>query len=129
MPELPEVETIKNELAPWGVGQSFTEVAIVDAKLVCGCSAREVRRGLVGQKIESLERRGKYLIFRLSNSRSLIVHLRMTGVLLLDPEEVDRYARAIFHLSNGHRLVFTARRRLGVLWLGGGASDVISQPG
>lgn len=129
MPELPEVETIKNELAPWVVGQSFTEVAIVDAKLVCGCSAREVRRGLVGQKIESLERRGKYLIFRLSNSRSLIVHLRMTGVLLLDPEEVDRYARAIFHLSNGHRLVFSDRRRLGVLWLVDDASDVICKLG
>src|SRR4030042_1489092 len=106
MPELPEVETIKNELAPWVVGQSFTEVAIVDAKLVCGCSAREVRRGLIGQKIESLERRGKYLIFHLSNGRSLIIHLRMTGSLLLNPQEFERYVRAVFHLSNGHRLVF-----------------------
>ena len=57
MPELPEVETIKNELAPWVVGQSFTQVTIFDTKLVCGGSAKEVRRGLIGQKIESLGRR------------------------------------------------------------------------
>jgi formamidopyrimidine-DNA glycosylase len=129
MPELPEVETIKNELAPWVVGQSFTRVTIHDAKLVCGCSAQEVRRGLVGRKIESLERRGKYLIFHLSNGRSLIIHLRMTGSLLLDPKEVDRYVRAVFHLSNGHRFVFSDRRRLGVMWLVDDAGTVICKLG
>ena len=103
MPELPEVETIKNELSPWVMGQSFTQVTIFDAELVSGGSAEEVRRGLIGQKIESLGRRGKYLIFHLSNGKSLIMHLRMTGVLLLNPKGVDCYARAVFHFSNGHR--------------------------
>lgn len=117
MPELPEVETIKNELVPWVVGQSFTEVAILDARLLFDGSGEEVRRGLIGQKVESLERRGKYLIFHLSNGEALILHFRMTGSLLLNPKEVDRYARAVFHLSSGHRLVFSDRRRLGLLWL------------
>lgn len=117
MPELPEVETIKNELAPWIVGQSFTQVTILDEKLVESGSSEEVHRGLLGQKVESLKRRGKYLIFELSSGRSLIMHLRMTGSLLLNPREVDRYARAVFHLSNGNRLVFTDRRRLGRIWL------------
>jgi formamidopyrimidine-DNA glycosylase len=129
MPELPEVETIKNELSPWVVGQSLTKVTIPDSKLVCGCSAGEVRRGLVGQKIGSLERRGTYLIFHLSNGRALIIHLRMTGVLLLDPKRVDRYARAVFHLSNGHRLVFSDRRRLGVMWLVDDAHTVVCKLG
>ncbi|MGB5925508.1 MAG: bifunctional DNA-formamidopyrimidine glycosylase/DNA-(apurinic or apyrimidinic site) lyase [Dehalococcoidia bacterium] len=129
MPELPEVETIKNELAPWVVGQSFTKVTISDAKLVCGGSAQEVRRGLIRQKIESLGRRGKYLIFHLSNGRSLVIHLRMTGSLLLNPKEVDRYARAVFRLSNGHRLVFSDRRRLGVLWLADDAGTVVCKLG
>jgi formamidopyrimidine-DNA glycosylase len=129
MPELPEVETIKNELAPWVVGQSFTKVTILDAKLVCGCSAKEVRRRLVGQRVGSLERRGKYLIFHLSNGRSLIIHLRMTGSLLLDPKEVDRCARAVFHLSNGRRLVFRDRRRLGVMWLTDDADAVVGKLG
>jgi len=117
MPELPEVETIKNELLPWVVGQGFTKITILDATLICGCSAKEARQGLVGQKVENLERRGKYLIFHLSNGKSLIIHLRMTGVLLLNPKEIGHYARAVLHLSTGHRLVFRDRRRLGVMWL------------
>jgi formamidopyrimidine-DNA glycosylase len=129
MPELPEVETIKNELTPWVVGQSFTQVAILDTELVCDSSAEEVRRGLIGQKVESLERRGKYLIFHLSNGRSLIMHLRMTGVLLLNPGEVDHYARAVFHFSNRHRLVFSDRRRLGLIWLVDDASTVVGKLG
>ena len=129
MPELPEVETIKNELAPWVVGQSFAKVAILDAKLVCGCPAEKVRRELVGQKVESLERRGKYLIFHLSNGGSLIMHLRMTGSLLLNPREVERYARAVFHLSNGHRFVFRDRRRLGLIWLVDDANTVVGKLG
>jgi len=129
MPELPEVETIKNELAPWVVGQSFTQVTILDTELVCGGSAEEVRRGLIGQKVESLGRRGKYLIFHLSNGRSLIIHLRMTGVLLLNPRGVDRCARAVFHFSNGHRLVFSDRRRLGLIWLVDDADTVVCKLG
>jgi len=129
MPELPEVETIKNELSPWVVGQSFTKVTIFDAKLVPVGSAEEIRCGLIGQKVESLERRGKYLIFRLSNGRSLIIHLRMTGVLLLNPRGVDRYARAVFHFSNGHRLVFRDLRRLGLMWLVDAADTVVGKLG
>ena len=129
MPELPEVETIKNELLLWVVGQSFTQVTILDSKLVCDGSAEEVRRGLIGQKIESLGRRGKYLIFHLSNGRSLIMHLRMTGSLLLNPKDVDRYARAVFHLSNGHRLVFNDRRRLGLIRLVDDADTVVCKLG
>jgi formamidopyrimidine-DNA glycosylase len=129
MPELPEVETIRKELSPWVVGQSFTKVTILDDKLVCGGSAEEVRRGLIGQKIESLGRRGKYLIFHLSNGKSLIIHLRMTGSLLLNPKGVDHYARAVFHLSNGHRLVFRDRRRLGLMWLVDDADTVVGKLG
>jgi len=129
MPELPEVETIKNELAPWVVGQSFTQVTILDTELVCGGSAEEVRRGLIGQKVESLERRGKYLIFHLSNGRSLIMHLRMTGVLLLNPRGVNRYARAVFQFFNGHRLVFSDLRRLGLICLVDNADTVVGKLG
>ncbi len=129
MPELPEVETIKNELSPWVLGQSFTEVDVLDARLLAGGSGEEVRGGLVGQKVESLERRGKYLVCHLSNGKALILHFRMTGSLLLNPGEVDRYARAIFHLSSGHRLVFTDRRCLGLLWLVDDADTVVCRLG
>jgi formamidopyrimidine-DNA glycosylase len=117
LPELPEVETIKNELSPHVIGRRFTDVTICDAKPVKRPSVDEFRRGLIGQSINDLERRGKYLIFRISSGAALVIHLKMTGALLLNPEQTDRYARVIFRLDDGSQLVFTDRRRLGALWL------------
>jgi len=129
MPELPEVETIKRELSPQVVGQSFTGVDILDAQLVSGISVEEFRRKLTGQAIQSLERRGKYLIFELSKGDSLIIHLRMTGALLLNPKGIVRHARAIFHLSHDIQLVFSDFRRLGVLCLVEDADVVVGKLG
>ena len=117
MPELPEVETIKNELSPHIVGRQFTRVTVCDAKMVRQPSVKELRRKLVGRRINGLERRGKYLIFRLSSSDVLIIHLKMAGALLLNPKQTDRHTRVIFDLDNGSRFIFTDRRRLGAIWL------------
>ena len=129
MPELPEVETIKNELSPWVVGQSFTQVSIFDAHLVPGNSIEEFHRNLTEQTIKSLDRRGKYLIFNLASSQALIMHLRMTGALLLNPRKVSHYARAVFLLSNGIRIVFIDQRRLGVMWLVENADAIVGKLG
>jgi formamidopyrimidine-DNA glycosylase len=83
----------------------------------------------VGQQIKSLERRGKYLLFHLSSSQALIIHLRMTGALLLNPEQQDRYARVIFHFDDGSRLTFTDRRRLGAIWLTGDVKTITHKLG
>jgi len=117
MPELPEVETIRNELSPHITGRQFAGVTIYDARLVRQPPVEEFCRKLVGQRVNRLERRGKYLIFRLSGSEVLIIHLRMAGALLLNPEQPDKYARAVFQLDDGSQLVFSDRRRLGVLWM------------
>ena len=129
MPELPEVETIRNELSPWVVGQSFTQVTIFDARLVPEASTEELRHKLVGQTIGSLQRRGKYLIFHLSDSQSLIMHLRMTGSLLLNPEEINHYARAVFCFSNGTQLVFRDQRRLGLIRLVDNTETIVGKLG
>jgi formamidopyrimidine-DNA glycosylase len=117
VPELPEVETIRNELSPHVIGRRFTDVTVYDAKLVRQPSVEESRQKLIGKKINSLERRGKYLIFHLSGSMVMIIHLKMSGALLLNPEQTNRHTRVIFHLDNGSQLIFTDRRRLGALWL------------
>ena len=117
MPELPEVETIKNELSPHIIGRRFTGVTVCDTKPVKQPSVEEFRRKLKGQSINDLERRGKYLIFRLSSGETLVIHLKMTGALLLNPKQPDGYARVIFRLDDGSQLAFTDRRRLGALWL------------
>jgi len=117
LPELPEVETIKNELFTRVIGRRFANVTLCDAKSVKQPSADDFQRGLIGKRITDLKRRGKYLIFRLSGGNALIIHLKMTGALLLNPKQPDGYARVIFHLDDGSRLVFTDRRRLGAVWL------------
>jgi formamidopyrimidine-DNA glycosylase len=99
MPELPEVETIKNELIPRVIGHKITNVTILDDKIVRQPSLAQFRSRLVGQKTTKIERRGKYLIFGLSGGEALIIHLKMTGSLLLEPPE--RFSRAIIHLDDG----------------------------
>jgi len=117
LPELPEVETIKKELSPHVIGRRFTDIIVSDAKPVKQPSVEELRRKLIGQSINDLERRGKYLVFRLSSGETLVIHLKMTGALLLNPKQPDGYARVIFRLDDGSQLAFTDRRRLGALWL------------
>jgi len=129
MPELPEVETIRNELSPWLIGECFTDVCILDARIVATGPPDEFRQKLIGQKIEGISRRGKYLLFKLSNATSLIVHLRMTGSLLLDPIDAQRYVRASFDLTGGHHLVFRDSRRFGRIWLVDDVDSVVSKLG
>jgi len=117
MPELPEVETIRIELIPHVLGQQFTGVTIYDPKLVSQPAVGEFGARLIGQKINGLNRRGKFFIFHLSSNEVLIMHLRMTGALLLNPQQIDRYARAAFELDNTNQLIFSDRRRLGRVWL------------
>jgi len=117
LPELPEVETIKNELSPYIIGRRFTDVSVLDAKPLKHLPVGEFRRRLVGQTVTGMGRRGKYLIFRLSGGNVLVLHLKMTGSLLLNPGEINRYARIVFHFDDGAQLVFMDRRRLGAIWM------------
>jgi formamidopyrimidine-DNA glycosylase len=129
LPELPEVETIKNELSPHLIGRRFADVTVYDAKPVKRPSADNFRHKLIGQSIEGLERRGKYLIFHLSHGNVLVIHLKMTGSLLLNPEQNDRYTRVLFSLDDGSRLIFTDRRRLGAMWLQEDEKNIIGKLG
>ena len=118
MPELPEVETIKNDLRPAVEGRRFTGVTLFWPRMVLKPSAEEFCHRLPGKRIDEIARRGKYLIFRLEGSESLVLHMRMTGSLLLREKdgatvEPERYATAVFSLDNGTGLVFRDRRKLG----------------
>ena len=121
MPELPEVETIRRDLAPRVVGRGITAVRIVRDRVsaVEGASPTSFRRKLKGRRIEKIERHGKYLLFALSGGLHLAVHLRMTGSLLLrnagDPD--DPYLRAVLSLDDGTELRYADLRKLGRLRL------------
>lgn len=122
MPELPEVETIKNDLRPEVEGRSFTDVSIFWPRMVLRPSVEELQRRLPGTTIREVARRGKYLIFRLAGGESLVVHLRMTGAILLGapadaPAERGPYVRAVFRLDDGRELQFCDKRKLGTVSL------------
>jgi len=108
MPELPEVETIRSQLAPKLVGRQLVDGwAFPSPKFGTAPEA-------VGTTVETLTRRGKYLIGGLDDDRELVVHLGMTGSLrVTSPDDVDRYTRAWWDLSDGRRLVFRDVRRFG----------------
>jgi formamidopyrimidine-DNA glycosylase len=117
MPELPEVETIKNGLAPRITGLTFSGVKVYDTRPVQDLDLEEFCSRLIGRKVLGLERRGKYMIIRLSGGENLIVHLRMTGALLWDPEGEEPFTRVEFFMNNGGRLVYSDVRRFGTIYL------------
>ena len=79
MPELPEVETIRAQLAPRLEGRTLARVEILDPRLTRPYDLFEVAEELEGDRVVSVERRGKYLLLRLESGLDLLVHLRMTG--------------------------------------------------
>ena len=119
MPELPEVETIKNELLPHIVGRRITSVTLFWEGIVRQPSVQEFCSRLIEQGITGVNRRGKYLILGLTSSEVLIIHLKMTGSLLLKPASVEpnKFTRAILHLDKETQLHFHDPRKLGVMWL------------
>jgi len=131
MPELPEVETIRRELAPAITGSRFTSVELFWEQAVKAPSANRFRERVCGQVIESLGRRGKYLLFKLREEDTLILHLKMTGALLLSPssQKLQKHTTAIFELDGGSYLHFVDQRKFGALWLLKDVKTVIGKLG
>jgi formamidopyrimidine-DNA glycosylase len=116
MPELPEVETIRRQLESPLVGRRIQSAEVLDERWTRPGPPAEVERALAGRRIEAVERRGKYLLLRLEGGRTLAMHLRMTGNLLLDTGDGEsqlRHLRAVIRLEGGARLLFTDARRFG----------------
>ncbi len=134
MPELPEVETIVNDLRPSVEGHRFTGVSLFWPRMVLRPSADELCQRLPGQVIKEVARRGKYLIFRLDSGESLVLHLRMTGSLRLRSKndtssELSPYITAIFGLDSGQELLFCDRRKLGTASLIKDVSEIDNKLG
>jgi formamidopyrimidine-DNA glycosylase len=116
VPELPEVETVRRRLAPLVEGATITRAEIVDPRLTRPVPPDVVADTLVGERIATVERRGKYLLWRLESGRTLVVHLRMTGSLLHDPVgdlPADAYRRATLALDTGGAVGYRDVRRFG----------------
>jgi formamidopyrimidine-DNA glycosylase len=129
VPELPEVETIRRQLAPALEGRRVEKLEVLDPRW-CEPAPPEARAAAVrGREIECLGRRGKYLIASLTDEVHLVMHLRMTGNLFLvscvDDDPDRPHLRARVSLDDGNRLLFVDVRRFGtgIVLLGDDALD------
>ena len=133
MPELPEVETVVRQLEPEVEGHRIEELEVLDARWSRPVPPGKLGKAVSGATIERLGRRGKYILMGLDGARTLVMHLRMTGNLILregdevlDPSEgrrlyeserstEERHLRARFVLDDGRELWFTDPRRFAKL--------------
>jgi formamidopyrimidine-DNA glycosylase len=136
MPELPEVETVCRQLEPELEGRRIARLEVLDARWCRPQPPAELEAAVSGRTIEGLGRRGKYLLLGLDGGQTLVMHLRMTGNLVLveadggalDPSEgrrlyegerstEERHLRARFGLEDGREVWFTDPRRFGEAFL------------
>lgn len=114
MPELPEVETIARELESSGIrGKTIKDISVYWERTLSPYTVSEFRRKILGQKITSISRRGKLLIFALEDYY-LLVHLRMTGKFSFSANgEHFAHERIRLLLSDGRVLSFQDQRKFG----------------
>ncbi|MHB9053236.1 MAG: bifunctional DNA-formamidopyrimidine glycosylase/DNA-(apurinic or apyrimidinic site) lyase [Thermoleophilia bacterium] len=117
LPELPEVETIRRQLAPYLSGKKIARAEVLDPLITSPADPGAFVRRLKGQTIESLWRRGKYLLLELESGQTLVFHLRMTGRLTRTespvPKSDKRHLRLILEFAGGSALTFHDTRRFG----------------
>lgn len=138
MPELPEVETIARTLRPQLIGKTIREADLRWNRTLAAPSPRKFKELVKGQQIKEVSRRAKYLILHLSSLRSgsgqafsLLVHLRMSGDLLLrnSTTEPAPHDRLILKLSGGKSLAFNDTRKFGRVWLTADPQEILGALG
>lgn len=124
MPELPEVETVRRGLAPVMEGGRIAQVTLNRADLRWPFPADMVAR-LSGQKVLALRRRSKYILADLDTDETLLVHLGMSGRMLISGDPLGRFAHThpaaakhdhvVINMHNGARITFNDPRRFGAM--------------
>ncbi|MGI6097656.1 MAG: bifunctional DNA-formamidopyrimidine glycosylase/DNA-(apurinic or apyrimidinic site) lyase [Dethiobacteria bacterium] len=119
MPELPEVETIKRGLQRLVTGKIISEAHLFDKRAVLSPEPALFKRRISGRRVLSVERRGKYILMKLTDDKLLVIHLRMTGQLIYFPNNMrpEKSTRVLFKFITSDELHFNDLRRFGTLWL------------
>jgi len=115
MPELPEVETVRRGLQHHLVGRRITAVEVGRERVVRRTSREELISGLTDTVVRSADRRGKYLLLPLDTGDSMMIHLRMSGQVLLAPAGAPRppHTHVAMHLDDGNEAWFVDPRTFG----------------
>lgn len=119
MPELPEVEMIRRVIEPQLRGRAVERVSVRRAEVIARPPAEAFCRRIAGQRFDGMARRGKFLLFRFAGGDRLLLHLRMTGCLLVTPADApeEKHTHVVFQLDDGRQLRFSDTRRFGRFWL------------
>ena len=117
MPELPEVETVRRGLEKLILGKKITTIDIRYPKMI-KTDLDQFQKELPGQVVKSIGRRGKYLLFYLTD-KVLISHLRMEGKYFYYPDQVPerKHAHVFIHFEDGGTLVYEDVRKFGTMEL------------
>ena len=117
MPELPEVETVRRGLEKLILGKKISNIEIRYPKMI-KTDLNQFQKELPGQVIQSMGRRGKYLLFNLRD-KVLISHLRMEGKYFYYPDEIPerKHAHILVHFEDGTTLVYEDVRKFGTMEL------------
>jgi formamidopyrimidine-DNA glycosylase len=131
MPELPEVETVARGLRTSLVGRTIVGVEVRWPRSVVPPDPAAFARRLTDQTVAGVERRGKWLVIALDGGDTLLVHLRMSGRLVLESETCldDRHLRVLLFLDGGQRLRFSDPRKFGRLVLTPDPQEVLGELG
>ena len=113
MPELPEVEIVRQRLSRIAVGRPITALKVLDSRLMGENRIAFWRRNLVGKQIDRVHRRGKYLALHLDDMNVWISHLRMTGNWLPARDEQTQHCRAVITFEGGEQIIYADVRRFG----------------
>lgn len=132
MPELPEVQTVVDDLiAAEVVGRIFQKIGVYWTKSIATPSVRRFRSGLTGARIEAISRRGKYILIQLEDEGWLLIHLRMSGHLRLVRSQVSRakHEHVVFRLDGRSDLRFHDPRKFGRLYWVADPMEVVGHLG
>jgi formamidopyrimidine-DNA glycosylase len=115
MPELPEVETVCRSLRPHLIGRRISRVQVLESRLRVAVDKRSLQ-SLVGQRVEAIERRAKYILLQLSADWIWLFHLGMSGKLICVEANTARrkHDHIIVGLNDGAELRYHDPRRFGL---------------
>lgn len=119
MPELPEVETVRRVLEPQLKGLTVDRVVVYRPEVVAHPEVEQFCARLCGQTVRRMERRGKFLTIVMESGDRIVLHLRMTGGLMLTPADFppEKHTHLVMQMKNGAELRFFDQRRFGRFWL------------
>jgi formamidopyrimidine-DNA glycosylase len=131
MPELPEVETYVRDLAPLLLGHTVTSATVFWPRIIAEPSVEQFIEKIMGQRFATFDRRGKYMLLGLESGATLLIHLRMTGRVLVYPQPVppDKHTHVVLDLADGGQVHYQDSRKFGRLWLVANPAAVLSKLG